>query len=71
VSCKLYSTWREKNGQPPDSDDGEREVRNNIAKVGDAEPSALVGKVVIGKRLRDRWEQMPDGGDHNRDREQE
>lgn len=35
------------------SRDGERKIGSNIAEVGNAEPGALVGKIVIGERLRD------------------
>jgi hypothetical protein len=62
-------TLRKKN-QASEADDGEGEVGGDIGEVGDAEPSTLVGEVVIGQRLRDGWKQKRDNADHCRNSDQ-
>ena len=53
---------REKN-QTPNSRHKKQQIRSDIAEVRDAEPSALVSKMMIGERLRGPRDEK--GGDCN------
>jgi len=46
-------SFGEKKNETHCSEDGEWEIGSNVAEVGDAEPGALVRKIVIGERLGD------------------
>lgn len=39
------------------SEDCEWEIRSDVTEVGDAEPRAVVGEIVIGERLGDAWDE--------------
>jgi hypothetical protein len=53
--------------QTQNSRQKEQQIRNNIAEVRDAEPSALVSKMMVGERLRRPRDEQ--GGDSNGDRQ--
>ncbi len=47
------SVFRREREKSPQADNEERDVRNNVQAIGNAEPRSLIGEIVIGLVLRD------------------
>ena len=63
----IAARFSKEKGQTPNSSQKEQQIRSNIAEVRDAEPTALISKMMVGERLwRPRDEQS---GDSNGDRQ--
>jgi hypothetical protein len=51
-----HSVQSQPEQQTPQSKYGKRQVGNHIAKIGDAEKTALVREIVVCLRLRNPWQ---------------
>jgi hypothetical protein len=67
---EFHRVQGEENYKSPDSDDSEWQVGDDIAEIGDAEPSAMIGKVVIGERLWNGRKKQSNECDRNGDEDQ-
>ena len=48
----IAARFSKEKDQAPNSRQKEQQIRSNIAEVRDAEPSALISKMMLGERLR-------------------